>query len=140
MPKAAPKLLALFLCLAAIFILFEQRHPQEQFVLGGATTSFAMTDDKGEILRTYEPVEEDKWASDKGLAISELLREQPYLKFAMLVILPGEDGLYTYYAMLDGDGLEARVDEITALIETQIDPAMFDLERSYLEDLYGNRL
>lgn len=140
MPKTASKLLVLFLCLAAIFILFEQRRPQEQFVLGGATTSFAMIDDKGEILRTYEPVEEDKWASDKGLAISELLREQPYLKFAMLVILPGEGGLYTYYAILDGDGLEARVDEITTLIESQIDPAMFDLENSYLVDSYENRL
>lgn len=81
------------------------------------------------------PADRDEWAEDKGIEISELLREQEYVEFASCLISPGENGLYTYSVVIGAD--RSRREDIFSLIEGNIDAGKFDLENSVICDMYA---
>lgn len=81
------------------------------------------------------PADRDEWAEDKGLEISELLREQEYIEFASCLISLGENGLYTYSVVIGAD--RSRREDIISLIEGNIDAGKFDLENSVICDMYA---
>lgn len=138
--KSNRRLLACCLCCAAVFVFLGYRHMRElaPYLPSPHLTSTTRTyivDENGGMTLMDPPADRDEWAEDKGLEISELLREQEYIEFAMVAILPGEDGLYTYWATVEAN--KSRREDIISLIEGNIDTGKFDLENSVICDMYA---